>query len=89
MHGEIENLPTLLVLRDDQAPFLGPLPPQPAVLELNSEDSTPSGDNAVIEAQLPASQYRELGLTEGELLVLTPRKARVFVEGTPDLVSAV
>jgi len=43
---------------------------------------------AVIEAQIPASQYRELGLTEGDVLVLTPRKARVFVEGHPDFVHA-
>jgi sulfate transport system ATP-binding protein len=42
----------------------------------------------VIEAQIPASQYRELGLTEGDVLVLTPRKARVFVEGPPDFVHA-
>eukprot|EP01038_Epipyxis_sp_PR26KG_P018545 gene18545-26198_t len=59
-----------------------------ARLELIPEDDNPSTQHAVIEAQLPASQYRELGLTEGELLVLTPRKARVFMEGKPDLAQA-
>lgn len=29
---EVENFPTLLILRGDQALFLGPLTPQPAVL---------------------------------------------------------
>jgi sulfate transport system ATP-binding protein len=52
-----------------------------ARLELNRVDPTPSGDNEVIEVQIPAQQYRELGLREGETLVLSPRNARVFVEG--------
>ena len=40
----------------------------------------PSKD-AIIEAQLGAAQFRQEGFAEGDLLVLTPRKARVFVEG--------
>jgi sulfate transport system ATP-binding protein len=39
------------------------------------------GQNAIIEAQLSASQFRQQAFTEGEVLVLTPRKARVFVDG--------
>ena len=38
------------------------------------------GDNDIIEAHIPAQQFRELGLRDGETVVLTPRKARVFVE---------
>ncbi len=34
----------------------------------------------IIEAQMPAQQFRDLGLQEGETVVLTPRKAKVFVE---------
>ena len=34
----------------------------------------------IIEAQMPAQQFRDLGLKEGETVVLTPRKAKVFVE---------
>jgi sulfate transport system ATP-binding protein len=34
----------------------------------------------VIEAQIPAQQFNEMGLREGETLVVTPRRARVFVE---------
>jgi hypothetical protein len=48
-------------------------------LEPNREDSTQSVDNAMIEVQISAQQYQELGLIEGE--ALAPRYARVFVEG--------
>ena len=33
----------------------------------------------IIEAQMTAQQFQEMGLQEGETLLLTPRKARVFV----------
>ncbi|MDB5868160.1 MAG: sulfate transporter, ATPase subunit, partial [Polaromonas sp.] len=36
--------------------------------------------DSLIEAQIPAQQFRDMGLKEGETLVLTPRKARVFVD---------
>ena len=41
-----------------------------------------SGENrdSIIEAQIPAQQFKEMGLCEGEMLVVTPRRARVFVE---------
>lgn len=71
-----------LVARLSRAIVVGPI----ARLELLREEGTQAGGAAVIEAQIPASQYRDLGLTEGDVLVLTPRKARVFVEGTPDFV---
>jgi sulfate transport system ATP-binding protein len=38
-----------------------------------------TGSDDIIEAQMTAQQYREMGLKEGETLLLTPRKARVFV----------
>ena len=34
----------------------------------------------IIEAQMPAQQFRELEFKEGDIVVLTPRKAKVFVE---------
>jgi len=49
-----------------------------------SDDNQPAarkGADNLIEAQIPAQQFRELGLREGETLVVTPRRARVFVEG--------
>jgi sulfate transport system ATP-binding protein len=45
-------------------------------------------DASVIEVQIPASQYQSLGLKEGQLLLLTPKRARVFVEGTSPFVAA-
>jgi len=52
-----------------------------ARLELEPADGQPFGKDAVIEAQMPAARFAEMALKEGELLSLTPRRARVFVEG--------
>jgi sulfate transport system ATP-binding protein len=38
------------------------------------------GSNRLIEAQIPALRFKELGLEEGDTLLVTPRKARVFIE---------
>jgi sulfate transport system ATP-binding protein len=61
-----------------RAIVVGPI----ARLELEAAESTPNpaGAGTVIEAQLPALQFRALGLREGDTVVATPRKARVFVE---------
>jgi sulfate transport system ATP-binding protein len=50
-----------------------------ARLELVAAEGDSPSDEQIIEAQIPASQFYEQGFTEGETLVLTPRKARVFV----------
>ncbi|OUM02892.1 sulfate/molybdate ABC transporter ATP-binding protein [Variovorax sp. JS1663] len=62
-----------------RAIVVGPI----ARLELEPVESNPDnpGSGAIIEAQLPAQQFRDLGLREGETVVATPRRARVFVEG--------
>ena len=58
-----------------RAVVVGPI----ARLELvATEDDSPS-DAPIIEAQIPASQYRGEGFKAGETLLLTPRKARVFM----------
>jgi ABC-type molybdate transport system ATPase subunit len=44
-----------------------------------------TGHGPLIEAQIPAQQFRELGFEEGETLVVLPRKARVFLR--PEAVS--
>jgi sulfate transport system ATP-binding protein len=53
-----------------------------ARLELEPVGSNPDnpGSGTIIEAQLPAQQFRDLGLHEGDTVVATPRKAKVFVE---------
>ncbi|MBA2673915.1 sulfate ABC transporter ATP-binding protein [Ramlibacter sp.] len=42
------------------------------------------GADTVIEAHIPAQQFRAMGLREGETLVATPQRVRVFLkEGAP------
>ncbi|SFN11800.1 sulfate/molybdate ABC transporter ATP-binding protein [Variovorax sp. OV329] len=61
-----------------RAIVVGPI----ARLELEPVESNPDnpGSGTIIEAQIPAQQFRDLGLKEGAKVVATPRKARVFVE---------
>jgi sulfate transport system ATP-binding protein len=69
-----------IVVRLARAIVVGPI----ARLELLPVDGAKQGDNGnpdpVIEAQIPAQQFREMGFREGDTLVATPRQARVFVE---------
>jgi sulfate transport system ATP-binding protein len=53
-----------------------------ARMELEPRDSNPDnpGTGSIIEAQIPAQQFREMGLREGDMVVASPRRARVFVE---------
>jgi len=48
-----------------------------ARLELVSNDDSSTPD--IIEAEIPANEFRDQRYVEGELLVLTPRKSQVFV----------
>ncbi len=67
---------TGIVARLERAIVVGPI----ARLELLPEDlQVPSGHDPLIEAQIPAERFRELGFREGEKLVLSPKKARVFL----------
>jgi sulfate transport system ATP-binding protein len=70
-----------IVVQLARAIVVGPI----ARLELIPAEETPSTDpgrDTVIEAQIPAQQFKDLGFKEGETLVVTPRRARVFVEGS-------
>ncbi len=58
-----------------RAIVVGPI----ARLELLPLDRAAAGSDDIIEAQMTAQQFQEMGLQEGETLLLTPRKARVFV----------
>ena len=70
-------LPTSLgiVARLTRAMVVGPI----ARLELLPLDASTASMGDIFEAQIPAQHYRELDFKEGDTLVLTPRKARVFV----------
>ncbi len=69
-----------IVAQLERAIVVGPI----ARLELIARDSAKAADNAqstpVIEAHIPAQQFRDMALKEGETLVLTPRRARVFLD---------
>ncbi len=73
-----------IVAQLERAIVVGPI----ARLELVPSDehqavqNTPPGAQPqhVIEAQIPAQQFRDMGLREGEALLLTPRRARVFLD---------
>jgi sulfate transport system ATP-binding protein len=69
---------TGIVATLSRAIVVGPI----ARLELEPVEPNPDnpGSGTIIEAQLPAQQFRDLGLQEGDTVVATPRKARVFVE---------
>ncbi|MCC2675475.1 MAG: putative type sulfate/molybdate transport system, ATP-binding component [Ramlibacter sp.] len=77
---DAEGKPRGIVAKLTRAIVVGPV----ARLELLQADGNKAVDNAgaeaIIEAQIPSEQFREMGLREGEMLVVTPRRARVFVE---------
>ena len=50
-----------------------------ARLELVAAEGDSPSEEPIIEAQIPASQYHDEGFKAGETLLLTPRKARVFM----------
>lgn len=65
-----------IVAKLSRAIVVGPI----ARLELDAEAGEGYGDESrLIEAQMPAQQFRELGFAEGDTLVVTPRRAKVFV----------
>ena len=70
---------TGIAARLERAVVVGPL----ARLELQPLDlpDTP-GHEALIEAHLSADRFREHGFTEGETLLVSPKKARVFLHPT-------
>ena len=59
-----------------RAILVGPL----ARLEFVPMETSDAGSSDIIEAQISAQQYHDMDIKEGETLVLTPRKARVFLE---------
>ncbi|MEI8325195.1 MAG: TOBE-like domain-containing protein, partial [Betaproteobacteria bacterium] len=67
--------PRGIVARLSRAILIGPI----ARLELTRVKPSESGETDLIEAHLSAQEFQELNAYEGETLLITPRKARVFV----------
>ena len=78
--GDAPGHPTGIVARLTRAIVVGPI----ARLELVALHAQAPADGAsadqVIEAQIPAQQFRAMDLREGETLMVTPRRARVFLD---------
>ena len=77
---DAQGRPRGIVAQLSRAIVVGPI----ARLELIPESDNQSADNTttetLIEAQIPAQQFRDQGLREGETLVVTPRHAKVFLD---------
>ncbi|HCE94710.1 MAG TPA: sulfate ABC transporter ATP-binding protein [Acidovorax sp.] len=77
---DAQGRPRGIVAQLSRAIVVGPI----ARLELIPSDDHKPADNAspdhLIEAQIPAQQFKEMGFKEGETLVVTPRRARVFLD---------
>ena len=70
-----------IVVELQRAIVIGPV----ARLELRPEEaSQPGGQDPLIEARMPAERFRQLGFQEGERLLVTPRRARVFLRETAE-----
>ena len=68
---------TGIVARLQRAIVVGPV----ARLELLPVDPLhPVGDDPLLEAQISVDRFRDLGLRDGDVLVVSPRKARVFLQ---------
>ena len=70
-----------IVARLARAIVVGPIARLELVTLDDSRVSDKAGSDSILEAQIPAQQYRDAGFKEGDTLLVTPRKARVFVEG--------
>ena len=69
-----------IVAELQRAIVVGPI----ARLELWPVDpQQPDGHDPLIEAQMPAERFQAMGFKEGETLVVSPKKARVFLQPQP------
>ena len=65
-----------IVAHLERAVVVGPV----ARMELMSSEALGGDVTQLIEAQIPASLFHQQGFKEGETLVLSPRRARVFLQ---------
>ena len=68
-----------IVAKLDRAIVIGPIARLELIPVEGQKEDNPSSD-PLIEVQMPSQKFRDMGLKEGETLVLTPRKARIFID---------
>ena len=69
-----ENTTNHLTARLDHAAVIGPM----ARLELIPVEAKLANGDDILEVHIPSQQFHQMDLKNGELLVLTPHKARIF-----------
>lgn len=68
--------------RIDRAMLIGPLANLELIVQSAPEEPAAVAEaSSLLEVQMAAERFRELGLREGDTVWVTPRRARVFVEG--------
>jgi sulfate/thiosulfate transport system ATP-binding protein len=77
---DAQGRPQGIVAQLSRAIVVGPIARLELIAEPGDKPADNAGPDAVIEAQIPANEYREMGFKEGETLVVTPRRARVFLD---------
>ena len=77
---DAEGRPRGIVARLERAIVVGPIARLELIPADDNHSTTQNGEDALIEAQIPAHQFKELGFKEGETLVVTPRRTRVFID---------
>ncbi|MET1113962.1 MAG: sulfate ABC transporter ATP-binding protein [Comamonas sp.] len=77
---DAQGRPRGIVARLQRAIVVGPIARLELIPDDDNHSTTQSGEDALIEAQIPAQQFKEMGLREGETLVVTPRRAKVFID---------
>jgi sulfate transport system ATP-binding protein len=71
---------TGIPVRLARAIVVGPIARLELVPLESGKDAAIGSADSIIEAQIPAQQFRDMDVREGETLVATPRRARVFLE---------
>ena len=69
-----------IVAKLSRAIVVGPIARLELIPVEGNQPADDNGKDTLIEAQISAQQFQEMDLKEGETLVVTPRRARVFVE---------
>ena len=64
----------------DRAIVIGPIARLELIAQADSKQTGNLAADPLIEAQMPSQKFKDMRLKEGETLVLTPRKTRVFVD---------
>ncbi|MEG1063074.1 sulfate/molybdate ABC transporter ATP-binding protein [Comamonas sp.] len=77
---DAQGRPTGIVAQLSRAIVVGPIARLELIPSETTQNASNAGEDGLIEAQIPAQQFKDMGLREGETLVVTPRRAKVFLD---------